>query len=69
MLLGRSSLPARHAGEWPVLVLAAAEHHADDQARRKSLYPSVRHFPAVENPDRFNAELAAFVKECLVCPP
>jgi pimeloyl-ACP methyl ester carboxylesterase len=54
-----------HGHDDNLILLAAAEHHAAViRHARKSYYPNVRHFPSVENPDRFNAELGAFVKEC-----
>ena len=54
-----------HGKEDNLILLAAAEHHASViRLAKTSFYPDVRHFPSVENPDRFNAELAAFVNEC-----
>ena len=54
-----------HGQDDNLILLAAAEHHAAViRQAKKSLYANVGHFPSVENPDRFNAELAAFIKEC-----
>jgi len=38
--------------------------HAHLPHGRMSEYPGVGHAPFLEEPDRFNAELAAFAREC-----
>lgn len=48
-----------------VILLAASEHYARLIGGAKtSLYPETGHSTALEDPTRFNTELAAFVREC-----